>query len=175
MNITELKSLLELNPDKRLVFFLPDETTIPVHFHITEVGHVRKDFIDCGGTRRTSSACVLQAWVADDMDHLLTAGKLASILKLATSLLPSDELPVEIEFEAALISQFPIVSGQVTDEAIAFHLTTKHTDCLAKEKCGIEGSCGTQDDHCCGGDEHRKEEIEETNSCCGGAKTSCCS
>src|SRR5580693_921559 len=105
MNITELKNVLELNPDKSLKFILPNKETIPAHFHITEVGHVQKDFIDCGGTHRASSSCVLQAWLAaNNEEHALSAGKLGSILKLAGKILPSDEIEVEVEFEAPYIS-----------------------------------------------------------------------
>ena len=153
MNITELKQVLNLNPDKGLKLVLPDRTTIPAHFHITEVGHVRKDFIDCGGTRRSVSSCVLQAWVAaNDEDHALSAGKLGSILKLAGKILPSDDLQVEFEFEAPYVSQFPIESAVASDDAVVFRLTTKHTDCLAKEQCGLESSgsscCSTQSGCC---------------------------
>ena len=34
----------------------------------------------------------------------------------------------------------PIESAKSTGEKIVFQLATKHTDCLAKEKCGIDGS-----------------------------------
>jgi len=151
MNITELKSILEENPTKGIDFVLPDKTTIPAHFHITEVGHVQKDFIDCGGTRRGFSSCVLQVWVASDEAHLLTAGKLGSILKLAVKILPSDDLPVEVEFESPYISVFPIESADPTGKTVVFQLTTKHTDCLAKEKCGIESepSCCSAESSCC--------------------------
>ena len=151
MNITELKDILEENPMKGIDFILPDKTSIPAHFHITEVGHVKKDFIDCGGTQRAVSSCVLQAWVASDEDHSLSAGKLGSILKLAGKILPSHDLPVEVEFESPYISVFPIESADTTGETIVFHLTTKHTDCLAKEKCGIESEstcCSTESGSC---------------------------
>lgn len=153
MNITELKNILGLNPDKGLRFILPNKKAIPAHFHITEVGHVQKDFIDCGGTRRSVSSCVLQAWVAaNDEEHSLSAGKLGAILKLAGKILPSDELDVEVEFEAPYISQFPIESAEATGDAVLFHLTTKHTDCLAKEQCGLESStssCCSAESGCC--------------------------
>jgi len=150
MNITELNNLLELNPDKKIRFILPNEDVIPAHFHITEVGHVRKDFIDCGGTQRSSSSCVLQAWVADDEDHSLNAGKLASILKLARKVLPAEDLPIEVEFEAPTISQFPVESANATPDALIFRLSTKHTDCLAKELCGLESSsCCSTETGCC--------------------------
>ncbi len=152
MNITELKSLLTANPDKPLRFILPDKTAIPSHFHITEVGHVQKDFIDCGGTRRSFSTCVLQAWVAkNDEEHSLTAGKLAAILKLADKILPSDALEVEVEFEAPVISQFPVASAEVVADALAFRLMNKHTDCMAKDQCGLESesSCCSAESGCC--------------------------
>jgi len=152
MTIAELKSTLNAHPDKKLRFVLPDKSAIPAHFHITEVGHVRKDFIDCGGTLRAASSCVLQAWVAqNDEDHSLEAGKLGKILGLAGKILPDDELMVEVEFEAPYISQFPINAVEVTGDALVFHLITKHTDCLAKEQCGLEGasSCCSEETGCC--------------------------
>jgi len=152
MNTAELKNTLERHPDKKIRFVLPDQETIPAHFHITEVGHVRKDFIDCGGTLRSTSACVLQAWLAaNDEDHSLAAGKLAGILGLAGKVLATDDLTVEVEFENPYISQFPIESAEATDDAVVFRLTTKHTDCLAKEKCGLEAnSCCSTESECCG-------------------------
>lgn len=153
MTINELKKILDLNAKKKLKLFLPDGAAIPAHFHVTEVGHVRKDFIDCGGAQRSSSACVLQAWVAaNDEDHSLSAGKLGSILNLAGKVLPSDDLHVEIEFEAPYISQFPIESAEASGEAVVFRLATKHTDCLAKEQCGLESSgssCCSTESGCC--------------------------
>ncbi|MEI7863404.1 MAG: DUF6428 family protein, partial [Planctomycetota bacterium] len=37
---------------------LPDKSFVPAHFHITEVGRVQKDFIDCGGTVRSATTCL---------------------------------------------------------------------------------------------------------------------
>jgi len=152
MNIADLKTILDQNPSKGLRFILPDKSAIPGHFHITEVGHVRKDFIDCGGTQRSTSSCVLQAWLAaNDEDHSLSAGKLASILGLAGKILPSSELPVEVEFEVPYISQFPIASAEAKSDVVVFQLTVKHTDCLAKEQCGLESesSCCPAESSCC--------------------------
>jgi hypothetical protein len=145
MNIIELKKALGEKPDGKIRFVLPDRSSIPAHFHITEVGHVRKDFIDCGGTKRSTSNCLLQAWVAEnDEDHALEAGKLGRILDLAGDLLPDGELPVEVEFEAPTISQFPIESSELLGDSVVFYLGSKHTDCLAREQCGLTpaSSCG---------------------------------
>lgn len=152
MNLTEFSNLVSAHPDKLMRFVLPNGKSIPANYHITEVGHVKKDFIDCGGTTRSISTCVLQAWIAtNDEEHRLNAGKLASILQMAGKVLPDGEVPVELEYEAPIISQFTVESSEVADDAIVFHLANKHTDCLAKESCGLEGGCySTEENDCCG-------------------------
>jgi hypothetical protein len=155
MNLNEFSTLVSTHPEKLMRFILPNGKSIPESYHITEVGHVKKDFIDCGGTTRSVSACVLQAWLAmNDEDHRLTAGKLAAILKMAGKVLPEGELPVELEYEAPIISQFTMESSELADDAIIFRLTNKHTDCLAKESCGLEGGCcASEESDCCGKEE----------------------
>lgn len=149
MTITEFKSHLRQNPNSALRFLLPDGGLIPIHAHVTEVGRVEKTFVDCGGTVRELRSCVLQTWVADDTDHRLTPGKLADILDRAAGLLRSDDLPVEIEYEDFLVSQFPVASAAADDGTLVFALVTKHTDCLAKELClPSTGTC-TPGGGCC--------------------------
>jgi len=134
MTLIEFSTIVSAHPDKLMRFALPNGKSIPAHYHITEVGHVKKDFIDCGGTTRSASACVFQAWVAtNDEEHRLNAGKLSTILQMASYLFPDGEIPVELEHEAPIISQFTIESSEIADDAIVFHLGNKHTDCLAKE------------------------------------------
>ena len=65
-------ALLEHKP-KKLRMILPDGTAVPSHFHVTEVGRMQKDFIDCGGTRRRALHGQLQLLVATDYDHRLTS------------------------------------------------------------------------------------------------------
>ena len=92
---------------------------------------------------RSSTTCLLQVWTADDFDHRLTADKLGLILKLAEALLKSDELPVEVEYESASISQYPLGGVELTPMGLLFHLGAKHTACLAPDKCGVgeKGCC----------------------------------
>ena len=155
MNLNEFTTTVSVHPDKLMRFVLPNGKSIPASYHITEVGHVKKDFIDCGGTTRSVSACVLQAWIAaNDEDHRLNAGKLASILQMAGKILPDSEVPVELEYEAPIISQFTIESSEVVEDTIVFRLANKRTDCLAKESCGLEGGrCSTEESGCCGEEE----------------------
>ena len=80
----------------------------------------------------------------DDLDHRLHAGTFAKILQLGDQVLPHDEMDVEVEYEDCAVTQFPIESAVFTGEHIDIQLREKHTDCLAKERCGINGqSCAT--------------------------------
>jgi hypothetical protein len=138
MNVSDLKSLLAAHPAAPLHIALPWGEAVPEHFHVTEVGRVQKDFIDCGGTKRQQVSCVLQVWVADDVNHRLVSDKLAKIMKLSESVVGDDSLGVEIEFGQEYASNFYLDSAWVADEnGITFVLTPKKTDCLAPDKCGI--------------------------------------
>lgn len=141
MNIAQFLSTLQAHSDKPLGFILPDGGMIPAHFHITEVGHVTRRFIDCGGTRRVQETCLLQTWVHADVEHRLHAGKLAAIFDKAGDVLPSHELPLEIEYEDFVVAQFPVESAEVVDGVLCFRLGLKHTDCLARGIC-LPGECG---------------------------------
>ena len=143
MNLDTLVAVLTGNPQAALHLMLPDGSFVPAHFHVTEVGRVQKDFIDCGGTARSSTACVLQVWVADDTDHRLDTTKLAGILRLAAPVLKSADLPVEVEYEDGRVSQFPVAAAEVTPAGVLFHLGTKHTACLAPDRCGVAPAGGT--------------------------------
>ena len=152
MKTSEFKQLLERYPNSSLEFILPNGRSIPAHAHITEVGRLDKTFLDCGGETHKTSACSLQAWVANDIDHRLNAGKLAAILEEAESILCEGDPVVEIEFEQELISQFPIAEAEGNDSWITFRLTTKHTDCLAKDVClpkDAETECCGLESRCC--------------------------
>lgn len=137
MTVGEFRAILSDNPEAALHLMLPEGDFVPAHFHVTEVGRVQKDFIDCGGTIRSAKSCVLQVWVASDVNHRLTTSRLASIFKLAAPLLESDTIPVEVEYEGTVVSQFPLVAAEITPSGVLFHLGSKHTDCLAPDRCGI--------------------------------------
>jgi hypothetical protein len=145
MNVAELTRILEANGGSSLHFKLPSGTMVPAHFHVTEVGRVEKNFIDCGGTRRQSISCLLQTWTANDVHHRLTAEKLAKILKLAGPVLGGDDLRVEVEYGTEVAAQYTIADVQVAD-GLVFALAGKKTACLALEICGVS-DCNTEG--CC--------------------------
>ena len=137
MTLSGLKSLLAAHPDRVFRLQLPDGGAVPVSFHVTEVGRVHKTFLDCGGTLRETTVCQLQIWVGEDYDHRIETRKLAGILAKGASLLPDESVPVEIEYEDKVISQYTITSHGITVDAVILVLAHKHTECLAPELCGL--------------------------------------
>jgi len=139
MNLNELTRQLRLSPDLALALELPDGRRVPPHFHITEVGHVTKRFVDCGGMVRASEAAVLQAHVGSPADdgHRLTAGKLAKIIGLSGPVLPGGDLPVEVEHGEDAAARYAVEAAVPARGTLALRLGPVRTDCLAKDKCGI--------------------------------------
>jgi hypothetical protein len=167
MNLNELQAQLRAHPELNLLITLPDGGRVPAHFHVTEVGHVAKKFVDCGGTFRASEACVLQTYIGSPRDdgHRLVAGKLAHILELAKPILPAGDLPVEVEYEDGVVSQFPLTGMVAEAGGLVLQLGLKHTDCLAKDRCGIDDGCGcageaAESERCCAG------EPAKAGTCC---------
>lgn len=130
MNIAALKKIL---PTLHTVTFrLPDGTAIPPHFHVTEIGLIDRQFIDCGGTRRHDRKANFQLWVAGDYDHRLAPQKLLRILDMSAPLLGTDELDIEIEYQQNTIGKYGLAF-----DGTDFILTVTQTACLAQDACGI--------------------------------------
>lgn len=63
MTLADLQNALEANPNRFLRFVLPDGDSIPAHAHLTEVGHVVRNLIDCGGLTGREEKVLLQMHV----------------------------------------------------------------------------------------------------------------
>ena len=142
MNVQSLIELLDSNKDVALHIVLPNGEFVPAHFHVTEVGRVDKQFIDCGGTLRRAASCSLQAWTAHDLEHRLSSDKLSKILKLAQGKLYGLEyMPIEVEYGEVVASTYFLSDVEVTPAGLLFVLVGKQTDCLAPDKCGVSKCC----------------------------------
>lgn len=130
MTLEQIKTIL---PNlENVVFKLEDGTAVPAHFHVTEVGMITKNFIDCGGVIRTEKVVNFQLWNAEDLDHRLKPAKLLNIIKLSEEKLGIENLEIEVEYQAETIGKYDLNFQNNT-----FILTNKQTDCLAKDNCGI--------------------------------------
>lgn len=131
MKLSEIKS--ELKKLSTIAFQLPNGDLVPNHFHVTEVGKVTKNFIDCGGVVRNEELANFQLWEANDYDHRLHPEKLIHIIELSEDKLQIPDLEIEVEYQMnETIGKFDLEF-----DGINFLLKSKLTDCLAKDKCGI--------------------------------------
>lgn len=130
MKLSQVKAILK--DVKTIRFQLPDNSLVPNHFHVTEVGEITKRFIDCGGTVRKETVVNFQLWNANDYDHRLHPEKLLKIIELSEKTLAIDDNEIEVEYQGTTIQKFGL-----DFDGNQFLLTTKQTDCLAKEACGI--------------------------------------
>lgn len=130
MKLSEVKQYL--SNAESVNFKLEDGTMVPEHFHVTEVGIITKDFIDCGGVVRHEKVANFQLWNADDHEHRLKAGKLLSIIGLSEKVLGMENLDIEVEYQAQTIGKYDLgYDGE------NFLLLSKQTACLAPEQCGV--------------------------------------
>lgn len=130
MKLSEIKTAL--SHLETIAFQLPNGELVANHFHVTEVGKVTKHFIDCGGTIRKEEVANFQLWEANDYDHRLHPEKLVKIIQLSEKVLEIGDLDIEVEYQGQTIEKF-----NLDFDGKNFLLTSTHTDCLAKDSCGI--------------------------------------
>ena len=130
MTIKQIKNYLDTA--ETVSFQLQNGTMVPEHFHITEVGVITKEFIDCGGTVRIEKVVNFQLWDANDFDHRLKPQKLLNIIALSEKILVMGDLEIEVEYQSETIGKYDLdFDGE------NFILLNKQTNCLAIDKCGI--------------------------------------
>jgi hypothetical protein len=155
MKLSQVKSVLQELENIR--FQLPNGELVPNHFHLTELGKITKNFIDCGGTVRNKEVANFQLWNKNDYEHRLKPEKLLNIIELSEKVLKIADLEIEVEYQAETIGKYGL-----DFDGISFLLTSKQTDCLAKDKCEFpiekqkikasylnNDSCCSSDGNCC--------------------------
>ena len=156
MKLSEIKDYLATA--EAVNFKLPNGTFVPENFHVTEVGVVTKNFIDCGGVVRREEVANFQLWDANDFQHRLKPKKLLDIIALSEKVLGMGDLEIELEFQAETIGKYDLGF-----DGNDFVLIAKQTACLAQDACGIpakpkmslqmlgsqEGSACTPGGGCC--------------------------
>jgi hypothetical protein len=151
MKLFDLRAVLELHPDTFPRFVLPGGDFIPAHAHVTEVGHVVKNFIDCGGVTGKSETLLLQTHVGQDTDHRLRSDRFAKILQLGERVLPHDGLEVEVEYDCCVVAQYPVSEVKPAGKHLDVILGKRRTQCLAQErgKAAAPEACCTTAAVCC--------------------------
>ena len=151
MKLSQVKNILK--SVETVNFTLPDGTSVPEHFHVTEVGLITKNFIDCGGTVRKETVVNFQLWDANDFEHRLKPQKLLNIIELSEKVLGIEDFEIEVEYQDTTIGKYDLeFNGE------NFELVNKQTACLAQDQCGIpskkqeQTGSGKNNEPCCSPD-----------------------
>ena len=154
MKLSEIKDILPTL--ENVEFQLENGTFVPEYFHVTEVGQITKNFIDCGGTIRSEKVVNFQLWNANDFEHRLKPNKLLNIIKLSEEKLGMEDAEIEVEYQAETIGKYDLdFNGK------NFVLKNKQTACLALDACGIPI-------------EKQKVNLGESQSACCTPNSGCC-
>lgn len=149
MKLSDFKK--HLSNSKSINFELPDQSSVAPNFHITEVGTITRNSIDCGGNRHQNSFVNFQIWENEDKAHRLTPIKLLNIIHKSESIFGDMDFEIEVEYQTSTIGKYNLeINGE------NFVLMPTKTDCLASDTCGTTGS----------------ETIENKNTCAPGG--GCC-
>lgn len=130
MKLSKIKEILPAL--ENVGFQLEDGTFVPEHFHVTEVGIITKNFIDCGGVVRNEKVVNFQLWDANDFNHRLKPNKLLHIIKLSEDKLGIEDSEIEVEYQSGTIGKYDLAF-----DGKNFILKNKKTACLAQDSCGI--------------------------------------
>ncbi|MGG5208570.1 DUF6428 family protein [Chryseobacterium sp. MIQD13] len=151
MKLSDIKNILPAL--ENVEFQLEDGRFVPEHFHVTEIGSITKNFIDCGGTIRKEERVNFQLWNANDYEHRLKPGKLLHIINLSEEKLGIGDFEIEVEYQDQTIGKYDLEFNGKN-----FILKNKLTACLAADACGIESvqqlsgtasACCSPESGCC--------------------------
>lgn len=154
MTLEQIKEILPTL--ENVEFQLENGTFVPEHFHVTEVGQITKNFIDCGGTIRNEKVVNFQLWNADDYEHRLKPGKLLNIIQLSEEKLGIENAEIEVEYQTETIGKYDLEFNGKN-----FVLKNKLTACLAEDACGIPS-------------QKQKVNLSELNNTCCTPNSGCC-
>lgn len=130
MKLSQIKEILKTV--EAVNFELPNGTFVPEYFHVTEVGLITKNFIDCGGVVRKETVANFQLWNANDFEHRLKPQKLIHIIELSQKVLGIEDLEIEVEYQDTTIGKYDLDFNGTN-----FTLLNKQTACLAQDQCGV--------------------------------------
>jgi Family of unknown function (DUF6428) len=151
MNLKELRGVLSKHAETFPRFILPNGGYIPAHAHVTEIGYVVKNYIDCGGLGGKEEKVVLQTHVGNDTEHRLRSDRFSKIVELGKRVLPNEQLEVEVEYNCCVVAQYPIEDAKLNGQHLELMLGHRRTHCRAAErpKTPVEEPCCGANEACC--------------------------
>jgi len=143
MKTNDFLTLLKDNTDRSLLFEYAPGLLVGANYHITEVKNITIDSVDCGAATDFWKETIIQLWESPEeiekRDYMKT-NKALAILNKVDQIKPMEK-EVEVKFEYSNASfhtaQLFVLSHQIIDHILLFHLGVEKTDCKAQETCGV--------------------------------------
>jgi hypothetical protein len=154
MKTNEFLALLNENLDKSLVFEYAPGLLVGANYHITEVKNITIDSVDCGAGTDFWKETIIQLWESPKelgkRDYMVVE-KALSILNKVDKIKPMEkDVEIKFEYSNALFhtAQLFVLSYQIKDNNLLFHLGVEKTDCKAKETCGVPENSEVMESSC---------------------------
>lgn len=159
MKTNEFLSLLQEHPNKSLRFEYKNGHYVGANYHITEIKNITIDAVDCGAKTDFWKETIVQLWESPsekDKREYMSASKALSILTRVDAIKPMEK-EVEVKFEYSNPSfhtaQLFVHGYDLSADQITLKLGVEHTDCKAKDECGVpmEVGVGQENNSCAPG------------------------
>jgi len=155
MKTNEFLSLLKEHPSKSLLFEYKSGHFVGANYHITEIKNITIDSVDCGAGTDFWKETIIQLWESPeekDMGEYMSAYKALGILSKVDAIKPMEK-EVEVKFEYSNsgfhTAQLFVNAYEVNGNQLIMKLGVEHTDCKAKETCGVPVTAGAEENNSC--------------------------
>lgn len=155
MKTNEFLSLLKDHSSKSLIFEYKTGKLVGANYHITEVKNITIDAVDCGANTDFWKETIVQLWESPKeigKRDYMSAYKALGILNRVDGIKPMEK-DVEVKFEYSNsdfhTAQLFVNDFEISDDNLIIKLGVEHTDCKAKDECGVPMEVGVQEDNSC--------------------------
>ena len=129
MKLSQFKSALQLaKPASNPQFLQINGLPVAAHYHITEIGLILKNYVDCGGVVRQERKASMQLWLANDTDHRLSTEKLLGIIEKSEQLFG-------FQFTAKKTTCLATDHCGISNEQLPLEMQKKNTACTPNLGC----------------------------------------
>ncbi|MFC6591529.1 DUF6428 family protein [Deinococcus lacus] len=140
---------LRVQPQRPLEFWLHGERLVGAGYHLTEIGAVSTEAVDCGGKVdrwRETVIQLLDGTPEEAKNGFMTTRKALAIYERVAGKISLDEAaPVRFEYGNAerVAVRYGVDRLEVTEERVTVHLSLPGVQCKAGDVCGLPGGLVT--------------------------------